>query len=147
MESKMLDNTLVIRADRGEELIESVKNACVEHGVKLGVVTGIGACDFAVVGAYNVENQEYIKHEYRGEMEILGFNGNVSQMDGEYYGHYHVILGNDKGECIGGHANEIIISGTSEVFVQVIEGVVERSPDRRVGLNTLDFVKAEKLSD
>ncbi len=143
MESKLFGNTLVIRADRGEELIESVKKACVEHQVKIGVVTGIGACDHAVVGAYNTLTKEYLKHEYEGEMEILSFTGNVSQMDGDYYGHYHVVIGRDDGSCIGGHANEIIISGTSEIFVQLVDGTLERSYDDRVGLNTLDFVKPE----
>lgn len=144
MESRRLRDTLVVRADRGEELIAAVKDACTEHGVKVGTVTGIGACDYAVVGAYNVSTKSYSKHEYKGEMEILSFTGNISTMDGEYYGHFHTVIGKDDGSCIGGHANEIIISGTSEIFIQVVDGTLERTYDDHVGLNPIDFKKTEK---
>ncbi len=140
MESKRVDNTLIIRADRGEELLTAIQEACEEHGVKLGVVTGIGAVDRAVVGAFSVATQDYTKHVYEDmEMEILSLMGNISTMDGEYYGHMHAVVGLPDGSAVGGHANELRISATSEIFVQIIDGEIDRGYDDRVGLNTLRF--------
>lgn len=140
MESKKVDKTLIIRADRGEELLEAIREACEQHGVKLGVVTGIGAVDRAVVGAFSVETQNYTKHTYEDqEMEILSISGNISTMNGEYYGHLHAVVGLPDGTAVGGHANELRISATSEIFVQIIDGEVDRRFDDRVGLNTLSF--------
>lgn len=140
MESKVIDKTLILRADRGEDLLEALREACEQHHVKLGVVTGIGAVDRAVVGAFSVETQEYTKHTYENmEMEILSFVGNISTMNGEYYGHIHATVGLPDGTAVGGHANELRISATSEVFVQIIQGEVDRAFDERVGLNTIRF--------
>lgn len=140
MESKLVDKTLIIRADRGEELLASIQEACEQHGIKLGVVTGIGAVDRAVVGAFSVETQNYTKHTYENmEMEILSITGNISTMDGNYYGHMHAVVGLPDGTAVGGHANELHISATSEIFVQIIDGKVDRTFDETVGLNTLSF--------
>lgn len=138
MDAKRIGQTLIIRADRGEELLEIIREACEQHAVKLGVVTGIGAVDRAVVGAFSVATQSYSKHTYEDmEMEILSIVGNITTMNGEYYGHMHAVIGLPDGAAVGGHANELRISATSEVFVQIIDGEVDRSFNKKVGLNCL----------
>lgn len=146
MQSKIMDHTLIVRADRGEELLAKIREACEAHGVRAGVVSGIGAVDRAVCGAYIVGRQEYVSHEYTGDMEILALIGNVSEMDGAYYGHFHVTLGREDGSVVGGHANELHISATSEVFIQIIDGAFDRSRDETVGLNVIDLEKPVKES-
>lgn len=72
-------------------------------------------------------------------MEILALMGNITTMNGEYYGHMHVTLGKDDGSCVGGHANELHISATAEIFIQVLAGEVDRIREENVGLNVLDL--------
>lgn len=139
MVSKIVDRTLIVRAVPGEDLIVKIEEACKEHGVRLGIVSGIGACDHATVGAYSVRTKEYTAHTFDEEMEILALMGNITTMNGEYYGHMHATLGREDGSVVGGHANELVISATSEVFIQILDGTLDRIRDEEVELNVLEL--------
>lgn len=54
MEAKIIDSHLIIRVPRGEELIAGITQACKDHGVMAGVVSGIGATDNVTMGVYSV---------------------------------------------------------------------------------------------
>ena len=101
--------------------------------------SGIGACDKAVVGLYNVEEQRYHKIHIVGEREITALQGNISTMDGDYYAHLHITLSDGEGKATGGHLNECHISGTSEIFIQQITATIDRKKDPITGLNIIDF--------
>ena len=60
-------------------------------------------------------------------------------MDGEYYAHLHMSVGNQKGEVFGGHLNRAIVSATCELVITVIDGRVDRVHDEETGLNIFKF--------
>lgn len=130
---------LVIRLDRGEEVVATVTAIVQKEGIRLANVTGIGAVDRAVVGTYAVAEQTYHKKTVQGDMEIVSLNGTVTEMNGEPYLHLHAVLGDLAGQLTGGHLNEAIISGTGELVLTCMDGVVDRQRDAAVGLNTLNF--------
>ena len=45
MEFKRFENDYVVRLNKGENVIESLKKLCKEENIKLAAITGLGACD------------------------------------------------------------------------------------------------------
>ena len=141
MEFRRFGNDVVLRLDRGEEVLDCVARVCREEGIRLGSITGLGASDEAVVGLYDVASREYHKTTLSGPMEITSLVGNISEMDGEVYLHVHITLCDETMAVRGGHLNACRISATSEIHIRIIEGVVERRLDEEVtGLNIYRFL-------
>ena len=136
---KKFGNRFIVRLDRGEEIVETLKRFCQEKEVKLGSITGIGATNKAVVGLFDVKNKEYHKKKLTGAFEIAPLYGNVSTKDGEVYLHLHVNLCSSEHKSFGGHLNSAVVSATFEAFVDVVEGEVERVFNRELGLNILNI--------
>jgi hypothetical protein len=139
MESKKFGNSVVVRVDKGEEIIESLKKACEEHKVKLGFVTGIGATNNAKIGLFDPETKEYHSTELKENFEIAPLCGNISTMDGKTYLHIHANLCNREHKSFGGHLNSAIVSATFEAVIQVVEGEIGRAFDQEIGLNLIKF--------
>lgn len=139
MEFKKFDSKYVIRLEKGEEIVESIKKLCEKEDIKLGTISGIGATNRAVIGLFETNTKEYHSKELTGDMEITSLVGNISQMDGEVYLHIHINLANEENKVFGGHLTSAIISATGEIVIDVIEGVVDRKFDEEVGLNLFKF--------
>lgn len=139
MKWKMTENTLMLRIDRGEEILASVQKACEENNIRLGAVSAIGAVDHAVIGLYRVEEHAYHSHALDGEMELTALVGNVTTKDGSLYLHLHATLADEAGHAFGGHLNEARISGTCEMMIQRLDGEVGRTVDPETGLNAWDL--------
>jgi len=139
MECKKIGNTLVLRVDRGEELLKTIQSACEQENVKFGFITGLGAADHAVVGLYRVEEQKYYSNTFDGEMELTSLIGNVTEMNGKVYLHLHANFAKADGQVVGGHLSEAVISGTGEIFIQILDGSMGRRRDEATGLNVFDL--------
>ena len=138
-------DTYVVRLERGEEIMESLKSLCEREHLELAEVAGIGAADMAEIGLYDVGERQYHKSLLEGEMEITSLNGNVTRKDGEVYLHLHINLGLKDHSVRGGHLNACRISGTCEMFVRTLPGSVGRRPDPATGLNVFAFESEEHL--
>ncbi len=136
---KKCGNAYMVRIDRGEELVEKLMEFAKAEKIKLATVSGIGAADDVTIGVYSVEEQKYYQNEYKEELELTSLAGNFSTMDGQEYIHLHGNFGRFDGSVVGGHLNKAVISGTSELVVQIMEGEVDRYKDDVTGLNLLDF--------
>lgn len=139
MKYKVFGSTIVARIDRGEEIVASVKSICETERVKLGSISALGAVGHAVVGLYRVEEQKYSPNTFDQELEMTSLIGNVTTKDGEVYLHLHANFADEKGHAFGGHLNEAVVSGTCELFLQVLDGSVGRVHDEVTGLNIFDL--------
>jgi predicted DNA-binding protein with PD1-like motif len=139
MESLKIGNKYFIRIDKGEEVIASLKNFCIDNGVRLGSVIGLGAADRVIVGLFNTITKEYHNKEFVGEYEITNLTGNITAKEGEIYLHLHITLSDEDYNAHGGHLNECWISGTCELVIDVIDGEISRAFDSKSGLNLLKF--------
>ena len=139
MDYRRFENTIVVRLNRGEEILTELKKICEAENVKLARLYALGATDHFVVGAYSVEEQKYYKNEFNGAFEITSLVGNINTMNGEYYSHLHITCADDKAACFGGHLNEARISATCEMFINIIDGSVDRYKDEVTGLNLFKF--------
>jgi len=139
MKYKVFGSTIVVRIDRGEELMTSVKSLCEKEGVTLASITALGAVDHVIVGLYKVEEQRFLPNVFDGEMEMTSLIGNVTVKDGEVYLHMHANFADETGRVFGGHVTEVIVSGTCEMFIQKIDGVIGRRMDNETGINLFDM--------
>jgi len=137
MRYKQFNNKVVVRVDKGEELVESLMTVCKTLDIKLGSIIGIGATDVVTVGLFNTKTRTYQSKKFTGDHEIAPLVGNISRMDGEVYLHLHVTLCNAEHAALGGHLSSAVISATFEGVVDIIDGQVTRDHDELVGLNLL----------
>ena len=54
MEFKRFENDYVVRLNKGENVIESLKKLCKEENIKLAEITGLGASDKVEIGVFNI---------------------------------------------------------------------------------------------
>ena len=132
---KKFGNKIVVRIDRGEEILEKIKELALKENIKLASISAIGAIDELVVGVYDVAKKEYYSNEFKGDLEIVSLLGTINTMNGNFYTHIHLSAGNEKGEVFGGHLNKAVVSGTCEMVVSLIDGTVDRFYDDETGLN------------
>ena len=135
MKYKRFDKTIVVRIDRGEEILDKIRELAIAENIKLASVTALGATNDFTVGVFNTAEKKYYANEFKGAFEIVSLTGTINTMDGQFYTHIHMSAGNDKGEVFGGHLNRAMISATCEMTVTVIDGEVDRYRDDDVGLN------------
>ena len=137
MKFKKFGNKWIVRIDKGEEVIQTIKKVCEDNKIKLGSLSGIGATDKVTVGLFNTKGKQYQSQELIGDYEITNLSGNISTMNGEIYLHLHIGLSDSKYNAYGGHLNSAVISGTGEIVIEEIEGEIERNFNEEVGLNLL----------
>lgn len=139
MEYKRFGSNIVARIDKGEEILEQVKNIALKENIILANVSALGATNDFTVGVFNIDEKKYYANSFKGNFEIVSLVGTINTMNDEFYCHLHMSAGNDKGEVFGGHLNKAIISATCEMVISVIDGRVDRYKDETVGLNLFKF--------
>ncbi|WP_069998652.1 PPC domain-containing DNA-binding protein [Cellulosilyticum sp. I15G10I2] len=137
---KVCGDTIVIRLEKGEDVVRSVEAICKKENVTLGYVTGIGAVNHVAMGLFATEEKKYYTKTYEGDFEISALVGNITTQNGGVYSHLHITITNSVKETVyGGHLNEAIVSATAEIFIRILEGKVERVFDEKIGLNVMDL--------
>lgn len=139
MEYRKFKNTIVARIDKGEEILEQIKNIALKENIKLANINALGATNEFTVGVFNVDEKKYYSNEFKGNFEIVSLTGTINTMNNEFYTHIHMSAGNDKGEVFGGHLNRAIVSATCEMVINIIDGDVDRFHDENIGLNLFKF--------
>ncbi len=139
MEYRKFDENYVVRLNKGEEVISSIRELCNKENIKLAEITGLGASNLVEIGVFNVNTKEYNTKIFEGMFEITSLVGNVTRKAEEVYLHIHINFGDENGNVKGGHLVQAKISATSEIIVRKIEGEVERKLSDEIGLNLLDF--------
>ena len=139
--TKLTDNKWLIRIKRNEKIIESIKKFCSNLNINSAQISGIGACNYAKIGAYLFSEEKYLSNEYTGDYEILSLSGNVSKINEEYYPHIHILLGDKENKTIGGHLFEANVSATCEIFFETFTKEITRNKDVETGLNLIQLEK------
>jgi len=139
MEYKKIENTYFIKLERGEKIINKIKDFCSKENIKCGYFSGIGALDEVELAHYTVENKKYTSRVFKQDLEITNLAGNITTMDNKVYLHCHITLGDEKMQVIAGHLNEGKISATCEVILIKLDANINRKHNELIGLNLLDL--------
>ena len=139
MEYRKFGNMIVARIDKGEEILEQVKEIALKEQIKLASVQALGAISSFTAGVFKTDEKKYLSNEFEGAYEIVSLTGTINTMNGEFYCHLHISAGNEKGQVFGGHLNRAVVSATCEMVSQLIDGTVDRRFDEEIGLNLFQF--------
>lgn len=139
MDYRRFGDTLVVRIDPGEEIVEQVRVVSEREGITLASVEALGAVSDLTVGVFDTVEKKYYSNRFQGAYEIVSLTGTVSTKDGGFYQHLHMSAGDNQGRVFGGHLNAARVSATCEMVIRIIPGQVERRLDPEVGLNLISF--------
>ena len=139
MEYRKFQNKIIVRMDKGEEILEKVREVAEKEKIKLADISALGAVSEFTVGVFDTEAKEYHANEFKGSFEIVSLTGTINTMNDEFYCHLHMSAGNEKGQVFGGHLNRAIISATCEMVITLIDGRVDSRFEKEVGLNLFQF--------
>jgi predicted DNA-binding protein with PD1-like motif len=139
MDYRRFNDTIILRIDRGEEIIETVKKVAEQEHIRLASIEALGATDDFTVGVYDLAAKRYDQKTFSGPHEIVSLVGTITEKDGAFYQHLHLSAANASCEVFGGHLNRAVVSATCEMVIRVIGGAVDRSPDPETGINLIRF--------
>ena len=139
MEYKRFDDTIILRLDKGDEIVESLADISKTENIKAACFHGIGATDCFEIGVFDLEKQDYNRFAFTGNHEITSLEGNITFVDGKPYIHAHITCGNKDARVIGGHLFRAAISLTGEIFISIADGAVTREFNPEIKINRLSF--------
>lgn len=61
METKKFNNKIVVRLDKGEEILTSLTSVVNEYDIQLASVMAIGASNHVTIGLFNVQEKNIIQ--------------------------------------------------------------------------------------
>jgi predicted DNA-binding protein with PD1-like motif len=139
MKHRRFNDKIVVRIDKGEDIISSIKAVCKEYQVKAGSLFGIGAVGKITIGLFNTNIKQYHSRELVGDYELAPLAGNIMTKNGEPYIHLHANVCNADQTSFGGHVLAAVVSITCELVIDIIDGTIERTFDSDIGVNTIDL--------
>lgn len=131
------ENKYILRFDWGEEVICALINFCQKENIKAGHFFGLGAAQEVLLSSYDLAEKKYKNKLLKEEIEIAGLVGNISLLKSKTTIHAHGTF-SDKNFCTyAGHVKKLLVSATCEVVLERLKGKVERSFNKKTGLNLL----------
>jgi uncharacterized protein len=126
---------ILCRLNHGADLLEALTGICAEQGITAGTLQAVGALSAARVAYYHQDTRTYEELSFPGHWEILSLLGNVSLRDGATLCHAHIVLGDAKGNTVGGHLVKGCAVFACECAVTVLAGApLHRGFDETTGL-------------
>lgn len=139
MKAIRIDDWLILRLVRGEEVMECLRSFMKLRTVPGGILTGLGASDAVTVGFYDIDAGEYVPQRHEGRIEIASLNGSLAWLDGKPLVHVHVSASEQNAGAFGGHLLEARVAATMEIHITPTSTRLTRRLDPEIGLPLLEF--------
>ena len=95
MEYRKFNNTIVARIDKGEEILEKIKEITLKENIKLANINALGATNDFTVGVFKVDEKKYYSNTFKGNFEIVSLTGTINTMNDDFYAQLHMSAGYD----------------------------------------------------
>ena len=123
MDYRRFKDTIYLRLDPGEEIIEQIEKVAKKENIQLAQINGLGALNDFTTGVFDTVEKKFHPIHFEGAYEIVSLTGTVTRQDGEVYLHLSMAY----------------VSATAEIQIQISDGVIDRKYDKKIGLNLFDF--------
>lgn len=144
MEYRKIGDTLYLRMDKGDEIIENLLGVCKKEGISSATFYGIGGCSEAQIQTFLPEQKAFETHTLCGMLELVSLCGNITLNEqGEIAHHTHAMFAYKDGErhcTMGGHIQAVTVLYTAEIELRpVTGGVIHRRFDPETGTGFWSF--------
>ncbi len=129
---------LVVKLQRGEDVLSSLEAALEDRDVTSGLVlSGIGALERLELGWFDPEGGRYVRKRFEGSHELLSLQGSVT-LGAEPSLHLHATVAGPSYGAVGGHLFEARVSVLAEIGIRHLRGLrMTRKKNPATGLNEL----------
>jgi hypothetical protein len=141
MQFQKIDNSYIVHVEKGEKVMDTLTQFCIDRNITSGQLSGIGAVKNVDIGAYNITSKEYIHNIFDSILELHSFQGNEAIKDDEPFIHAHITLGNHDMEVSGGHLFEMEVAAVGEFIIHDFKDKTHRVLNEDIGLATLSLCK------
>lgn len=138
MQYRRSASLILIRLDKGDEIISSIQAACCQEKIKTAVLSGIGGIEKVKLGYFSLVEKKYDTFLLKGQWELTSLNGNIIWQNGHPVVHTHVTLADQKGNAKGGHLIKARVWATAEIMV-LKTGIKATRAKTKSGLNLIRF--------
>ena len=132
-------DTYVIYIEQNELIMATLTQFCKDNDIVNAQLSGIGAIKEIKLGAYDIDQQEYVTQDYKGIRELTSYQGNVLLKDGEPFIHAHITMSDHNLDVKGGHLFEAKVGAVGEFILRKIETDGKREYDANIGLFCMKF--------
>ena len=139
MDYKRFDDKIVLRLKKGEKIIQSLEKLANEANISAAHFQGIGAVNELKIGLMKPGDEDYTWDIYKEDLEITSLIGNITTFEDKPVVHTHITCANVDSKVIGGHLGEATCLFTVEIFVDVIDGNLEKQTDPELGIQIIEF--------
>lgn len=140
MEYTRFGNTYLLRLDKEDEILSSIRSFCRKEGVHLALVRGQGE---AMDVSFSVKNRRTFAAKtvnYRGDMEMTSCTGTVTTKKGIPYLNLYAVVANPLEKfCLGGRLERGVISLNGEFIITAVHGMAERVYSPQCGTDIMTF--------
>jgi predicted DNA-binding protein with PD1-like motif len=126
-----------LKLDTGEEIVGTLEAFAAAHGLRAGLLSGLGAVGETELGFFIPATRTYVRRVFVGDHEIGSLTGNLSELDGRPFPHCHVVIAGEDLVAHAGHLFRGVVTVTCEVQVVTDPGVLKRIPRPELGFNPL----------
>ncbi len=129
---------VVVKLQRGEDILPSLESALEDRGMTSGLVlSGIGALERLELGWFDTEGGVYVRKRFEGSHELLSLQGSVT-LEAEPSLHLHATVAGPSYAAVGGHLFEGRVSVLAEIGIHHLRGLrMTRKKNPATGLNEL----------
>jgi predicted DNA-binding protein with PD1-like motif len=137
MRKKKYGGYYIIRLEKDEEIISSIKIAMLQLRIRGAFFFGLGVGKDLVLGYYDAHRKKYIKKAFQGEYEFTSLAGNAAYAGKDCIVHCHVTITGDDFTALGGHLFQATVPATVEIIVFPLPRSLQRAHDVTTGLKLL----------
>ncbi|MBQ7218421.1 MAG: DUF296 domain-containing protein [Ruminococcus sp.] len=143
MEYRNYSGKYYVRLDKDDEVIASLISLCEKENIKVAQIQGIGGCEKAVVGVFDMDKKDYNRETVCGMLEMISLDGNVTEYEGKPYIHAHATFAyhDESGQVrvLTGHLLEAVIGLTGEIILTPADGHITRRFVEDLGIRVWNF--------
>lgn len=142
MEYRKFDDKIYVRLDKNDEIIASLLSVCERQDLSVAQIQGIGGCESATVGVFDMEKKAYNETTVNGLLEMVSLDGNLTYFEGKPYLHLHAAFAYREAGAIktlSGHLLKAMIGLTGEIVITPADGRIGRRYIEELGIRVWDF--------